>query len=271
MLRRAAPAAGSWLRRLRHRLSDELELFTFSMFAAASTSLATSGAVLHITQWSGHDVGSGGRLWGGSRRLVRYLEVHGDGRRPLDGLRLLELGAGTGGVGLAAGLLGAHATLTDQASFLYPGEELPTNVSQPSRTLLDLARENVARNEGAFGAAPPVVARLLWGDEEDERSLPHPEYDVICGGDILGFTAAHGDLLRTLRRQRGGALHTRGDATTALPQSRGSSAACEHPPCPPPRRVSLDSTVVLLECTDRGASTRRRCRPNLAPSPLNLF
>ena len=52
-------------------------------------------------------------------------------------------------------------------------------MSQPSRTLLDLARENVARNEGAFGAAPPVVARLLWGDEEDERSLPHPEYDVI--------------------------------------------------------------------------------------------
>jgi len=226
-------------------------------------------------------VGSGGYLWGASRRLVRYIEAYGDGSpalpskggdadlsaaavasRPLGGLTLLELGSGTGGMGLAAAVLGVNVTLSDQDSYIYPGG---LQRKQPTHTLLDLARENVRQNapmltkcahynaiaaaDAATSAADapqisgadishvtsapsrapsrlpsgpvplPVVARLLWGDADDHAALPHAKYDIIAGADVLLFTSAHEDLLRTLRT------------------------------------LSTVSTVVLLEHTDRGNET----------------
>ena len=68
------------------------------------------------------------------------------------GERVLEIGAGTGYVGLIAAALGASVTFTDQPQ------------------LLELLRKNVERNALA-GAG---VAELTWGDEAALRALAGP-------------------------------------------------------------------------------------------------
>tara|TARA_B110001452_G_C15141962_1_gene397625 strand:+ start:51 stop:896 length:846 start_codon:yes stop_codon:yes gene_type:complete len=231
----------SWMLHAMHRASDLATVVTFGvpLVFSRSTTLtvaervldgAATVRVLQLQQWSGSKVGSGGFLWDASRRLVRYMEAHGDGApriagdagtaavasRDLRGLKLLELGSGTGGMGLAAAVLGAEVTLTDQASFVYPGG---ARRERPTKTLLDLARANVQENAPVLleKAVPlPTVAKLLWGDAADLAALPQARYDIIAGADVLLFTDAHEGLLQTLRR------------------------------------VSSASTVVLIEHTDRG-------------------
>ena len=158
-----ARTESAWLTRAFHQVNDVWKVVTFGLpLHSLSTSLRVGGRVLHLRQWSGSKVGSGGFLWGASRRLVHYMEAHGDGSpalppsadgstlgapavasRPLWGLKLLELGSGTGGAGIAAAVLGAHVTMTDQASYVYPGGP---QREQPTVTLLDLARTNVELN-----------------------------------------------------------------------------------------------------------------------------
>ena len=229
-MRRVAPTSGWWLRRLGQRFDDLGTIVAFSLFPVAlQTSMSVNHVVLQIQQWRGVMVGSGGYLWGGSRRLAHYLETHGDGSpsaddtgsvpsRRLQTLTLLELGSGTGAVGLAAAVLGADVTITDQASFSYPGRQATPGMDErPIRTLLELARSNVDINHGVLAGSNLMVQKLLWGDLADEAALPHGQYDIICGGDILLFTRAHAALLCSLRN------------------------------------LSIASTVVLLEHTDRGA------------------
>ena len=175
-----ARTESAWLTRALHQVNDVWKVVTFGLpLHSLSTSLRVGGRVLHLRQWSGSKVGSGGFLWGASRRLVHYMEAHGDGSpalppsadgstpgapavasRPLWGLKLLELGSGTGGAGIAAAVLGAHVTMTDQASYIYPGGP---QREQPTVTLLDLARTNVELNaplllECAHAAAAAAAA-----------------------------------------------------------------------------------------------------------------
>lgn len=56
--------------------------------------------------------GCGGIAWPAGQVLSNYLVHHG----PLQGRRILELGSGTGLVGLVAARLGAEVIITDQLS-----------------------------------------------------------------------------------------------------------------------------------------------------------
>jgi protein N-lysine methyltransferase METTL21A len=58
--------------------------------------------------------GCGGIAWPAGEVLSRYVVRRG--RDYWQGKRVLELGSGTGLVGLVAGYLGAHAVITDQRS-----------------------------------------------------------------------------------------------------------------------------------------------------------
>ena len=229
-MRRAAASPTTYLERFCHRLADSWTVLTFGLpFGALPTRVHVGKTTLYLKQWSGSLVGSGGYVWGASRRLCTYLEAYGDGSpingsasevqsRAVDTLRLLSLGSGAGACGLAAAVLGfAHVTLSDQASFRYPMGD-GDGLTPPAQTLLDLARENVRWNEDTLSRslANVSVARLLWGDRADHDALTHATYDVICGSDILLFTEALPQLLTTLR-------------------------------C-----LSNDATVVLIEHTDRG-------------------
>ena len=103
-MRRASPMnMYSWITRWKHRLSDTWTVLTFGLPRPTLSTCVTVGpTVLNIQQWSGRTVGSGGVLWGASRRLIQYMEAHGDGcpatldsesqtSRPLNGLRLIEV------------------------------------------------------------------------------------------------------------------------------------------------------------------------------------
>lgn len=131
------------------------------------------------------------QLWPAASTLVALLDDH---RRrqttalssllPTDRrLRLLELGSGTGLVGIAAAaLLGARVTLSD-LSHVLPNLQF-----------------NVDANAGILelhGGAVEVAA-LQWGDIQQMEAVGR-EYDVILGSDVVYHDHLYGPLLETLR------------------------------------------------------------------------
>ncbi|KAK9831887.1 hypothetical protein WJX81_005587 [Elliptochloris bilobata] len=100
---------------------------------------------LLIGQDTGGGAGPAGVIWECGAALAEYLTRH-RGPGALRGKRVLELGAGTGVVGLAAALLGAQVTMTD----------LPA--------AMPLLRHNAAALADAVAAAGGsiTVAELDW-------------------------------------------------------------------------------------------------------------
>ena len=84
---------------------------------------------------------------------------------------VLDLGAGTGIVGLAAAASGAHlrVVLTD----------LPS--------VLPLLEQNVAQNRDALGETELFVTSLRWDDDRELREAARRfgPFDLIVGGDLL--------------------------------------------------------------------------------------
>ncbi|KAL7141782.1 hypothetical protein ABFS83_08G076700 [Erythranthe nasuta] len=100
-------------------------------------------------------------------------------------LRILELGSGTGIVGIAAAaLLGAKVTATD----------LPH--------ALPNLQFNVAANAGIFephGGAVEVAA-LQWGEKKDMEAIGgRDQYDLILGSDVVYHDHLYEPLLETLK------------------------------------------------------------------------
>ncbi|EIN10826.1 hypothetical protein PUNSTDRAFT_51401 [Punctularia strigosozonata HHB-11173 SS5] len=115
--------------------------------------------------------GCGGIAWPAGEVLSRYISRCGLG----EAKEILELGSGTGLVGLVAGSLGGRVWITDQAP------------------LLDIMRSNVALN----GLSSSVsVAELNWGESippEIPRSL-----DLLLLADCVYFEPAFPLLVQTL-------------------------------------------------------------------------
>jgi len=85
----------------------------------------------------------------------------GSGRRPLIGRRVVELGAGTGVVGVMAGYLGASVVLTDLHS------------------LVPLLDHNINRNSSLMTAGSVSARPLCWGSEPD-TDLLHPDFLILA-------------------------------------------------------------------------------------------
>ncbi|KZV65514.1 S-adenosyl-L-methionine-dependent methyltransferase [Peniophora sp. CONT] len=118
--------------------------------------------------------GCGGITWPAGEVLTRYLARRGPDA--LAGTRVLELGSGTGLVGLLAGALGARVYITDQAPLLATMEK------------------NIALNSMI---APNVSAvELNWG-EPLSAELSGP-YDLILAADCVYFEPAFPLLVQTL-------------------------------------------------------------------------
>ncbi|KAL8118032.1 uncharacterized protein LOC141723512 [Apium graveolens] len=100
-------------------------------------------------------------------------------------LRILELGSGTGMVGIAAAaILGARVTVTD-LSHVIPN--LKFNVEANLNT--------VGHNGGGV-----EVAALGWGVEEEMEAIKEKdEYDVIMGSDVVYHDHLYEPLLQTLK------------------------------------------------------------------------
>ncbi|XP_008282904.1 protein-lysine methyltransferase METTL21B isoform X2 [Stegastes partitus] len=108
--------------------------------------------------------------------LCRYF---GEQSVQLAGKRVIELGAGTGVVGILAARLGAEVTLTD----------LPLALSQ--------LEVNVSANMPSSGwpSSPPSVLPLSWG--EDHMNFPS-DWDLVLCADIIYLPETYPLLVETL-------------------------------------------------------------------------
>lgn len=144
------------------------------------------------------DVGIGGSIWTSGQILAEHLELQQKRYRPLfKGKRVVELGSGTGYVGLMTAVCfePAHVYLTD----------LATHVACLER--------NVALNAEVVRAGVNVhVAELSWGSSSQESAFLQTmkdggaeadaeaaTVDIILGTDVAYLRELYEPLLHTLR------------------------------------------------------------------------
>ncbi|XP_047438559.1 EEF1A lysine methyltransferase 3-like [Mugil cephalus] len=134
------------------------------------------GEELKIRQVFGANLGVAAPVWEAALHLCRYFEEQSV---ELRGKRIIELGAGTGVVGILAARLGAEVTLTD----------LPLALPQ--------LESNVSANMPPSGwpSAPPTVLPLSWG--EDHTNFPS-DWDLVLCADIIYLPETYPLLVETL-------------------------------------------------------------------------
>ncbi|XP_023142947.3 EEF1A lysine methyltransferase 3-like isoform X1 [Amphiprion ocellaris] len=134
------------------------------------------GEELNIRQVFGANLGVAAPVWEAALHLCRYF---GEQSVQLAGKRIIELGAGTGVVGILAARLGAEVTLTD----------LPLALPQ--------LEANVSANMPSSGwpSSPPAVLPLSWG--EDHMTFPS-DWDLVLCADIIYLPETYPQLVETL-------------------------------------------------------------------------
>ncbi|KAF8897221.1 putative methyltransferase-domain-containing protein [Infundibulicybe gibba] len=116
--------------------------------------------------------GCGGVAWPAGQVLSNYLVQKGP--RFLEGRNILELGSGTGLVGLVAGKLGGNVCITDQAP------------------LLEIMHRNIVNNNLSVNV---TVSQLDWGSPINAQiARPH----LILAADCVYFEPAFPLLVQTL-------------------------------------------------------------------------
>uniref|UniRef100_A0A4W3K1V1 Protein-lysine methyltransferase METTL21B-like n=2 Tax=Callorhinchus milii TaxID=7868 RepID=A0A4W3K1V1_CALMI len=133
------------------------------------------GHNLTITQRTGKDLLVSALVWDAGIVLCHYFEEE---NLQFHGKRVIELGSGTGIVGILAVLLGGNVTLTDRPS------------------VLKQMQHNVSVNIPSELAARATISPFSWGI--DERDYPS-DYDIVLGSDIVYNRSTFPTLLNTLK------------------------------------------------------------------------
>lgn len=129
------------------------------------------------------DIGIGGSFWTSGEILIAYWRMHAMSARELFfGKRVLELGSGTGMVGIfcAASFEPKRVILTDQSSQLAQ------------------LRANVARNSAFFKNVSVNVMELNWGDQEQLNDVTRSEFDVLVATDVAYLPELYHPLLESM-------------------------------------------------------------------------
>lgn len=114
-------------------------------------------------------------VWDAAVVMCMYMEL---GRVELKGKSVIELGAGTGLVGIVAALIGAKVTITDR---------------QPA---LNSLSANIKSNLPPALLESATVSELTWGEHLDR--YPAGGFDMILGADIVYLEDTFIPLLNTL-------------------------------------------------------------------------
>ncbi|KAH9129730.1 hypothetical protein LEN26_005416 [Aphanomyces euteiches] len=123
---------------------------------------------LYIQEVGNTGKGTGLTIWDGSVVLAKYLESTSNPSHNVQGKRVLELGAGTGLVGLAAAFCGAsEVTITDLA---YTLENVDANIRA---------------NAEALSTSVVSTHELDWFAKDIPDSLRVQTVDILVGSDIV--------------------------------------------------------------------------------------
>lgn len=136
-----------------------------------------SGARLSI-QAPGMALGVGGKLWPAASTLCRFLRDE-----EINGKTLLELGCGTGAVGLYAAALGAQEVLLTDGG---------------GDVLLRVAQQNVELNRALLRSSTVNVAAHDWGDTQSHLPVP-VGLDLVVGADLTYARNSHVALCCSIR------------------------------------------------------------------------
>ncbi|XP_067894311.1 EEF1A lysine methyltransferase 3-like [Heterodontus francisci] len=145
-----------------------------SIYYANKDNFEFCGYNLRIARNTSANLGVSAYVWDAGIALCRYFEKE---NISFTGKKVIELGSGTGIVGILATLLGGNVTLTDQPNILQQIEyNVATNIPSACRHRLN-------------------VRPLTWG--EDHTKFPN-EYDFILGSDLVYSSVSYSSLIRTL-------------------------------------------------------------------------
>lgn len=122
-----------------------------------------------------NDSANGTRLWEAGMLLSRFVEVN-MGVDKLKGRKVLELGAGTGLLGLYLSRLRADVLMVDY-----------------NELVLRLLKENVKENK-----SKAKVEKFDWSDGEAVQRLCEQQFDYIMGADCVFSLEATRSLVRCL-------------------------------------------------------------------------
>ncbi|XP_067835208.1 EEF1A lysine methyltransferase 3-like [Heptranchias perlo] len=133
------------------------------------------GHTLRITGDSSNNLEIPAIIWGAGLVLCRFFEKE---NISFSGKKMIELGSGTGIVGILAILLGGNVTLTDKPE------------------VLNQIELNVANNVPSSIIQRSKVSALSWGENHDQFPT---DYDIILGSDIVYKKREFHLLLKTLQ------------------------------------------------------------------------
>lgn len=110
--------------------------------------------------------------------------------------KCVEVGSGTGAVGLFAAGLGASVVLTDcrprpdSAMCTTDGtSDLPAD---GSAAILEVLEQNVKANKDSFPNDRPVVMKLDWTSPNDiEKVAAKVGFDLVLASDVTHFSLMH--------------------------------------------------------------------------------
>jgi len=130
--------------------------------------------ILQIDQQPEGDTGV--VIWDAALVLAKYLELLKDG---LSGKTVVELGSGTGAVGLAAAALGAHVIISDLQENLH------------------LLQHNIDKNKDLNLVVEAAV--LKWGDSNAIKAVRDTQdLDYILVADCVYYDESLEDLTKTI-------------------------------------------------------------------------
>ncbi|XP_077097993.1 EEF1A lysine methyltransferase 3-like [Siphateles boraxobius] len=141
---------------------------------SAKNTYRVSGQNITIHQYYCANLGVSASVWDSALHLCQFFEKE---CLDLSGKRIIELGAGTGLVGIVAARLGGHVTITD----------LPLALAQ--------MESNVECNGPLWPSAAPAVLPLSWGRDHDSFSS---DWEFVLGADIVYMPETFPLLLDTL-------------------------------------------------------------------------
>ena len=133
-------------------LSLVSSLSLLSLVSALPPLPAGSRLALNTPGW-GRGVGTGGAVWPAAELLARWML---DERMAVQGARVLELGSGTGAVGLFAAGCGASSVL----------------LTDGDASLCSLAADNARDNRALMPDVSVTTRRYRWGGSEEALGGP---------------------------------------------------------------------------------------------------